>query len=132
MFWGLNFAFNIQRNTGQGQARLSPTLRVLSKSTFNHLLQSCQNNSFCHPINSTFIGGIAQARASTDLPMPKPYFQHAPKFYPSIYSLKFLKTKGCLGMHSNGNLCLGSFFKSLAIKSLASSGIPLGHRISTL
>ena len=50
----------------------------------------------------------------------------------TVYPLKFLNTNGCLGIHSKGNLCLGSFFNNLEIKSLASSGKPCGHRISTL
>ena len=50
----------------------------------------------------------------------------------TVYPLKFLNTNGCLGIHSKGNLCLGSFFNNFEIKSLASSGKPCGHRISTL
>lgn len=50
----------------------------------------------------------------------------------TLYPLKFLNTNGCLGMHSKGNLWRGSFLSNLLIRSRASSGIPLGQRISTL
>lgn len=136
-----HFVYLLSLTVGKTQELQIVTLRsVLVHYQDEYAIIFCFNKA-SFSINNNVVSQSKQLHISWAaihlcLALPLPYkplhwFQYLHSSTKHHIYFKFLNTNGCLGMHSKGNLSRGFFFNNFEIKSLASSGIPRGQRMST-